>query len=83
MVRFLSMLPIESVVKSIKNYKQSKGKNPPINHIIAWLELAEREEEKIIMTAWADGWRERDSKPSSLAGVDEQRDYYNSLLVGF
>jgi len=77
------MLPIESVVKSIKNYKQSKGKNPAINHIMTWLELAEKEEERIIMTAWADGWKERNSRPSTLADMEEQRNYYNSLVVGF
>jgi hypothetical protein len=77
------MLPIESITTAINNYKKTKGKNPPLSYIMSWIEMAEKEEQKVIMTAWADGWRERDSRPSSSADIDEQMDYYNSLVVGF
>ena len=77
------MLPTELITTSINNYKKSKGKNPPLNYIMSWIEMAEKEEESVIMTAWADGWRERDLRPSISADTEEQRDYYNSLVVGF
>ena len=77
------MLPIESVLESIKNYEKEKGRKPQLKYIISWLEIAEKQEQKIIMQAWADGWRERDSRNSSSADIDEQLNYYNSLVVGF